>query len=147
MQAQSGSTPDEPVDHRGEHLALKSTQRRAFAHVQVVVKPADGDSEVEILRQDLEDTRDYSSILSFVCPVQHFAHPSGSLRVYGKDTSHAGISFLPPHQARTTLLTSWGYCGMKHKPSYPPNRLFFRLIRLIHRSAQNRNSRKFAVAN
>src|ERR671916_69886 len=89
MQAQSGSTPDEPVDHRGEHLALKSTQRRAFAHVQVVVEPAGGDSEVEILRQDLEDTRDYSPILTFVCPVQHFAYPSGSLRVYGKDASHA----------------------------------------------------------
>src|SRR4028119_578676 len=89
MQAQSGSAPDEPIDHSGEHLALKPRERRAFAHVQVVVEPAGGESEVEILRQDLEDARDYSSILALVCPVQHFAQPPGLLGVYGKDTSHA----------------------------------------------------------
>src|SRR5215207_4668765 len=107
MHAQSGSASDEAVHHRGEHLALKPAQRRGLAHVQVVVDPADGDSEFEIWRQDLEHAGDGSPILTLGPPEQYFAHPSSLLGVEGKDTSHARTSFLPLHQARTTLLVSW----------------------------------------
>ena len=60
VEAKSGGAAYQAVDHRGEHLALQTTQGRALAHVQMVVEPASGEADVEVLRQDLEDAWDRS---------------------------------------------------------------------------------------
>jgi hypothetical protein len=81
VKAQSGSASDEPVYHRGEHLALQTAQGRAFAHMQVVVGPANGKADIEVLGQDLGYAGDRSSIPTFFHPDQRLAQPSGSLGV------------------------------------------------------------------
>jgi hypothetical protein len=61
----------------------------------VVIDPVNGEADIEVLRQDIEEAGDCSSILTFGHPDQRFAQPSGSLGVYGKDASHLLTPFLP----------------------------------------------------
>jgi hypothetical protein len=93
---QSGSTPDEAVDHRGDHLALQLAQRRTLAFVEVVHEPTRGDGDLKVGQEDLEDSGQFPAELTTHHPDHEFPEPFGSIRFDGKDTSHDLASLLPP---------------------------------------------------
>jgi hypothetical protein len=94
VKPQSRGTTYLPVDHRRQHLALKSSEFRGFAKMKVVVQGTRGSRDPQVDREDLEHTGYDTPVLATNESKEELANPFGRFWRDRHDVGHPSPSFL-----------------------------------------------------